>query len=104
MTLFDKAAEELGLQEVEIEGMGSFRVDKPIRSSEVFRVLQELKEAYEPVTVKKDTLMVELSQFVVAKILADYAKYDEDGDLIVDGDEYDNIVVEATLVNKEDES
>lgn len=53
---------------------------------------------------KNGNVMVELSQFMVAAIMKGYARFDEDGDLITDADEYNSIVVEATPVVDEGEN
>lgn len=44
-------------------------------------------------------VMVELSQFMVAAIISEYAQFNEDGELITDADEYNSIVVEGTPVD-----
>lgn len=44
-------------------------------------------------------VMVELSQFMLAAIIAKYALTDEDGELITDADEYNSIIVEGTPVD-----
>lgn len=46
-------------------------------------------------------VMVELSQFMVAAIISEYAQFNEDGELITDADEYNSIVVEGTPVDDE---
>lgn len=50
----------------------------------------------------KGSVMVELSQFMVAAIISEYAQFDEDGDLITDGDKYNSIVVEGMKINDGD--
>lgn len=44
-------------------------------------------------------VMVELSQFMVAAIISEYAQFNQDGELITDADEYNSIVVEGTPVD-----
>lgn len=44
-------------------------------------------------------VMVELSQFMVAAIISEYAQFNEDNELITDADEYNSIVVEGTPVD-----
>ena len=55
--------------------------------------------------VKKQdgNVMVELSQFMVAAIISEYAQFNEDNELITDADEYNSIVVEGTPVDDEGE-
>lgn len=51
-------------------------------------------------TKKQDgNVMVELSQFMVAAIISEYAQFNEDNELIIDADEYNSIVVEGTPVD-----
>ncbi|WP_273708218.1 hypothetical protein [Leuconostoc mesenteroides] len=51
-------------------------------------------------TKKQDSnVMVELSQFMVAAIIIEYAQFNEDNELITDADEYNSIVVEGTPVD-----
>jgi len=53
-------------------------------------------------TKKQDgNVMVELSQFMVAAIISEYAQFNEDNELITDADEYNSIVVEGTPVDDE---
>lgn len=44
-------------------------------------------------------VMVELSQFMVAAIISEYAQFNEDDELITDADEYNSIIVEGTPVD-----
>ena len=46
-------------------------------------------------------VMVELSQFMVATIISEYAQFNENDELITDADEYNSIVVEGTPVDNE---
>lgn len=51
-------------------------------------------------TKKQDgNVMVELSQFMVAAIISEYAQFNEDNELITDADEYNSIVVEGAPVD-----
>lgn len=44
--------------------------------------------------------MVRVSQFMLAAIIKLYAKFDDDGNLITDADEYDDIFIEAQPLNE----
>lgn len=44
--------------------------------------------------------MVRVSQFMLAAVISLYAKFDDDGDLITDADDYDDVFIEAQPLNE----
>lgn len=44
--------------------------------------------------------MVRLSPYMLVAVIRLYAKFDDDGDLITDADEYDDVFIEAQLLNE----